>query len=83
MKNPNKIIDIVTKLFTFNSQKKFRECHSDLAPVAKAFVRTLVQILTPKQMLQRLQEAFPQVKAGNTSKNLYKQIYFLLSNISY
>ena len=31
-----------------------------------------LKILTPKQMLQRLQIALAQIKAGNTSKNLLK-----------
>ena len=31
-----------------------------------------LKILTPKQMLQRLQIAFAQVKARNTSENLLK-----------
>ena len=39
-----------------------------------------IKILTPKKMLQRLQIAFAQVKAGNTSENLLikirKIIYF-------
>ena len=31
-------------------------------------------MLTPKQMLQRLLIALPQVKAGNTSENLLNEI---------
>ena len=33
-----------------------------------------IKMLTPKQMLQKLRIALPQVKAGNTSKNLLNQI---------
>ena len=33
-----------------------------------------IKILTPKKMLQRLQIAFAQVKAGNTSENLLSKI---------
>ena len=33
-----------------------------------------VKILTSKQMLQRLPIALAQIKAGNTSENLLKQI---------
>ena len=33
-----------------------------------------LKILTPKQMLQRLPIALAQVKAGNTSENLLKEI---------
>ena len=35
----------------------------------KAFDRMKFEILTPKQMLQRLPIALAQVKAGNTSEN--------------
>ena len=41
----------------------------------------LLKILTPKQILQRLPIAFPQVKAGSTSENVLNEIrqksYFL------
>ena len=33
-----------------------------------------LKILTPKQMLERLQIALAQVKAGNTSKTLLNEI---------
>ena len=33
-----------------------------------------LKILTPKQMLQRLPIALPQVKAGNNSENLLNKI---------
>ena len=35
---------------------------------------TLLKILTPKQMLQRLPIALAQVKAGNNSENLLNEI---------
>ena len=35
---------------------------------------TGLKILTPKQILQRLPGAFAQVKAGNNSENLLKEI---------
>ena len=48
-----------------------------------------IKILTPKQMLQRLPIALAQVKAGNTSENLYTKqnqtnyIYSVSSKINY
>ena len=38
-------------------------------------------ILTPKQMLQRLQIAFAQVKAGNISENLLNKIQFVIYSL--
>ena len=38
------------------------------------FDRTLIKILTPKQILQRLPIAIAQVKAGITSENLLNEI---------
>ena len=40
----------------------------------KATKGTGVKILTPKQMLQRLPIALPQVKAGNNSESLLNEI---------
>ena len=40
----------------------------------KATEREGLKILTPKQMLQRLPIALSQVKAGNNSENLSKEI---------
>ena len=40
----------------------------------KATKETGVKILTPKQMLQRLPIALPQVKAGNNSESLLNEI---------
>ena len=52
---------------------------SDLACVAKVLGGKLshhfnLKILTPQQMLQRLQIVLAQVKAGNTSENLLNEI---------
>ena len=41
---------------------------------SKATKGTGLKILTPKQMLQRLPIALPQVKAGNNSESLLKEI---------
>ena len=41
---------------------------------AKATKGTVLKILTPKQMLQRLPIALAQVKAGNNSENLLNEI---------
>ena len=40
----------------------------------KAKYREVIEILTPKQMIQRLPIALTQVKAGNTSGNLLYEI---------
>ena len=56
--NPNKIVDIVEKIFGFNKQQK----------------ATGTKILTLKLMLQRLPIALAQVKARNTPKNLLNKI---------
>ena len=94
-KNPNKKLDTVEKIHDFNKQQKAKESvsmfasrPSDLASVARV-VRvakvsdlTRIEILTPKQMLQRLSIALAQVKTGNSyilciKKNkLLKKIYF-------
>ena len=52
--NPNKIVNIVEKIFGFNKQQKGKG----------------IDILTHKQMFQRLPMVLAQVKAGNTSENL-------------
>ena len=52
--NPNKIVNIVEKVFGFNKQQKGKG----------------IDILTHKQMFQRLPMVLAQVKAGNTSENL-------------
>ena len=52
--NPNIIVNIVEKIFGFNKQQKGKG----------------IDILTHKQMFQRLPMVLAQVKAGNTSENL-------------
>ena len=51
---------------------------------AKATKGTGLEILTPKQIFQRLPIAFAQVKAGNNSENLLNEIrqivYYLYEN---
>ena len=56
--NPKKVVHIVENIIDFNKKQKGKG----------------TKILTPKQMLQRLPIALPQVKAGNTSKNLSNEI---------
>ena len=56
--NPNKIVEIVGKIFNFNKQQKDKG----------------IKILTSKQMLQRFLPALAEVKAGNTSENLLNEI---------
>ena len=51
-----------------------RSCLLDIAGVAKASDCLYIKIFSPKQMLQRLPVALVQVKAGNTSENLLKEI---------
>ena len=54
----DKIVDIAEKVADFNKQQKGKG----------------LGILTPKQMLQRLPIAIPQVKAGNTSEKVLNEI---------
>ena len=61
--NLNKIVDVVEKILVFNKQQKSKGRPSDLARVAKVSDRPHIKILTPKQMLQRLQ------KSSYTSKS--------------
>ena len=61
--NLNKIVDVVEKILDFNKQQKSKGRPSDLARVAKVSDRPHMKILTPKQMLQRLQ------KSSYTSKS--------------
>ena len=65
--NPNKIVNIVEKPLDVNKKQKGKRLALD-------FYRSQLKILSPKQMLQRLQIALPQVKAGNTSENLLNDI---------
>ena len=45
-----------------------------MVPEYKSIHREGFEILTPKQMLQRLPIALGQVKAGNTPENLLNEI---------
>ena len=56
--NPKKVVNIVEKILYFKKQQKGKGN----------------KILTPKQIIQRLQIALAQVKDGNTSKNLLNEI---------
>ena len=79
----------------FNKQQKGKGLPLDLARIAcvtkvsyhKVSDHSNLKILTPKQMLQRLPIALPQVKAGNTSGNLLNEIrnyiLFVLSKRNY
>ena len=53
-----KVVNIVEKILDFNKQKKGKG----------------IEILTPKQILQRLPIALAQVKAGNTFENLLNEM---------
>ena len=59
------MIKIVGKILDFNKQQKCR------GP----------DILTSKQMLQRLPIAIEQVKAGNTSENLLSEIHQIIYSL--
>ena len=63
--NPNKIVDIVEKILSFHKQQKGKG----------------IQILTRKQMPQRLPRALAQVKAGNTSENVLNEIRQILYSL--
>ena len=59
-----------------NEAIKFYDDYSSMMPEAKyrATKGTGLKILTPKQMLQRLQIALAQVKAGTNSESLFNEI---------
>ena len=57
------VIKLFDKCFWIVSETKY-----------KAKYREVIEILTPKQMIQRLPIALTQVKAGNTSGNLLYEI---------
>ena len=60
---PNKIADIVEKILSFN--KRHQE-------------RKWIKIVTPDQMLKRLQVSLAQLKAGNNSEKIKNEIRKLL-----
>ena len=70
-KNPNKMVHIIEQTFAFNKQQKGKGRPSDLAHVVKVFDCVHIKILIPKQMLQRLLIALPQVKAEVTNLKFY------------
>ena len=72
--NPNKRVNVVEKILHFNKQQKVKGLSLDLARISKVSDRWHLKILVPKQILQRLQIALVQVKAGKTSKNLLNKI---------
>ena len=41
----------------------------------------VLKMLSPKQMLQRLPRALPQVKASNTSENLLNEVRQIIYNL--
>ena len=61
-----------------NEEIKFYDDYSSMMSEAKTKARatkgTVLKILTPKQMLQRLPIALAQVKAGNNSESLLNEI---------
>ena len=63
----------------YNSRDKVIKFYNDYAKIIseamyKTKQGTALKILTPKQMLQRLLTAIPEVKAGNNSENLLNEI---------
>ena len=70
----------------YNSRDKVIKLYNDYAQIIseamyKTKQGTRLKIITPKQMLQRLQIAVAQVKAGNNSENWLNEmrqiVYFL------
>ena len=61
----DKIIDIVKRVLNFNNQEKSNG----------------LEIVTPKQMIQRLPIALARVKVGNTSENLLNEIRQIIHSL--
>ena len=67
-------------MFFFNARNnaiKFIEDYGSMTLEAKRLAKqegTGLKILTPKQMLQRLEIALAQIKAGNTSESLLNEM---------
>ena len=83
-KNSEKTADIVENILIFNNQQKDKGHPSDLAHiacVAKICDHSRIKTLTPKQMLQRLPVALPQVKAGKSFENLLNKICQLIYSL--
>ena len=72
-KNPKKVVNVVEKILTLIKKQIGKGGALDLAKG--------IEILTAKEILQRLPIALAQVKEGNTSENLLNEIrqliYFL------
>ena len=73
----------------YNTRSKAIKIYDDYSSMmseakAKATKGTGLEILTPKQILQRLSIALAQVKAGNNSESLLNEIrqivYYLYEN---
>ena len=62
-KSREPVIKLFHDYFLIMSEVKYKTKHAES-----------LQILTPKQMLQRLPIALAQVKAGNTSENLLNKL---------
>ena len=72
-------LDTIKKYNLYNSRDKVIKFYNDYAKIIseamyKTKQGTALKILTPKQMLQRLLTAIPEVKAGNNSENLLNEI---------
>ena len=63
--SPNKILDIVEKIFNFHKQQKVGG----------------IKILTPKKIVQRILIALAQVKVGKTSEILLKKIKQIMCSL--
>ena len=67
IEKPDKIVEIVEKIFKFNEQNQPEEQG--------------IKILTPKQMLNRLTTALAQLQARNNSSKLKNEIRQLLYSL--
>ena len=70
-KAPEAVIKLFNDTSLIASEAKYKAIHGKGRP---AILALRLKILTPKQMLQRLQTALVQVKAGNTSENILNEI---------
>ena len=65
---------------SFNKQQKGKE-HPGMLALHPSDLAKHIKILTPKQMLQRLSIALPQVKAVNTFKKLLNEIHQIIYSL--
>ena len=63
-----------TQIIFLKKNKVFNGFESKIFPIKKPTRGTGLKIWSPKQMLQRLPIALPQVKTVNTSENLLNEI---------